>query len=85
MFYGVDQDTVPKKQPEVLQEGPTLTACDTAELERKKRKDEPSRKAQYLMHLSEMEAAKEGMPVESLQCVHNADAERFNSRKEKLV
>ncbi|RZC91469.1 hypothetical protein C5167_027534 [Papaver somniferum] len=73
MFDGMDQDAVPKKQPVELQEGPTLTERDRAKLERKKRKDERQREAQYLMHLAEMEAAKEGMPVVSVNHDNNVE------------
>ncbi|KAI3937871.1 hypothetical protein MKW92_035941 [Papaver armeniacum] len=73
MYDGMDQDAVPKKQPVELQEGPTLTERDRAKLERKKRKDERQREAQYLMHLAEMEAAKEGMPVVSVNHDNNVE------------
>ncbi|MCL7049070.1 hypothetical protein MKW94_015012 [Papaver nudicaule] len=66
MFGGMDKDAVPKKQPEVLQECLTLTQRDTPRLERRKRKDEPLREAQCLFHLAEMEAAKQEMPVVSV-------------------
>lgn len=61
MFDGMD-DEVPKKQVEVL-DGPILSERDRAKIERKKRKDERQREAQYQMHLAEMEATKAGMPV----------------------
>ncbi|XP_042449337.1 ABC transporter F family member 3-like isoform X2 [Zingiber officinale] len=61
MFDGMD-DEVPKKQPEVF-DGPLLSERDRAKLERKKRKDERQREAQYQIHLAEMEAVKAGMPV----------------------
>ncbi|KAF3434224.1 hypothetical protein FNV43_RR25327 [Rhamnella rubrinervis] len=62
MDDGMDEGEVPKKKPEVL-DGPVLTERDRAKLERRKRKDERQREAQYQMHLAEMEAARAGMPV----------------------
>ncbi|KAJ8498968.1 hypothetical protein OPV22_009520 [Ensete ventricosum] len=62
MYDGMDADETPKKQQEVL-DGPMLSERDKAKLERKKRKDERQREAQYQMHLAEMEAVKAGMPV----------------------
>jgi len=50
-----------KKQPEVF-EGPLLSSRDKAKIERKKRKDERQREAQYQMHVAEMEALRAGMP-----------------------
>ncbi|KAI3867253.1 hypothetical protein MKW98_001687 [Papaver atlanticum] len=44
MFDGMDQDAVPRKQPEVLLQGPALIECDRAKLERKKRKDERAKR-----------------------------------------
>lgn len=71
MYEGMDEDVTPKKGPEVL-EGPVLSERDRAKIERRKRKDERQREAQYQMHLAEMEAVKEGMPV---ICVnHNNDS-----------
>ncbi|XP_048230002.1 ABC transporter F family member 3 isoform X2 [Ricinus communis] len=61
MNEGMDED-VPKKKPEVI-DGPLLTERDRAKLERRKRKDERQREAQYQMHLAEMEAVRAGMPV----------------------
>ncbi|GAB2296142.1 ATP-binding cassette sub- F member 3, partial [Dionaea muscipula] len=70
MFDGMDEEEVPKKKPEVI-DGPVLTERDKLKLERKKRKDERQREAQYLKHLEEMEAVKAGMPA---VCVnHNND------------
>ncbi|KAH7513691.1 ABC transporter F family member 3 [Ziziphus jujuba] len=62
MNDGMDEEEVPKKKPEAL-EGPVLTERDKAKLERRKRKEERQREAQYQVHLAEMEAAREGMPV----------------------
>ncbi|XP_057967633.1 ABC transporter F family member 3 [Malania oleifera] len=62
MFDGMDDEEVPKKKLEVM-DGPVLSERDRAKLERKKRKDERQREAQYQMHLAEMEAAKAGMPA----------------------
>ncbi|KAG9441060.1 hypothetical protein H6P81_016914 [Aristolochia fimbriata] len=62
MFDGMDEDEAPKKQPEPV-DGPLLSERDKAKLERRKRKDERQREAQYQMHLAEMEAVKAGMPV----------------------
>ncbi|KAK9274510.1 hypothetical protein L1049_021759 [Liquidambar formosana] len=62
MFDGMDEEEAPKKKPEVI-DGPLLSERDRAKLERRKRKDERQREAQYEMHLAEMEAAKAGMPV----------------------
>ncbi|RWR72156.1 ABC transporter-like protein [Cinnamomum micranthum f. kanehirae] len=71
MFDGMDEDETPKKQVEVL-EGPVLSERDKAKIERRKRKDERQREAQYQMHLAEMEAAKAGMPV---VCVNHGTGE----------
>nr|QNQ79026.1 ABC transporter F family member 3 [Paeonia lactiflora] len=62
MFDGMDEEETPKKKPEVI-DGPLLSERDKAKLERRKRKDDRQREAQYQMHLAEMEAAKAGMPV----------------------
>ncbi|XP_020112985.1 ABC transporter F family member 3 isoform X2 [Ananas comosus] len=62
MFDGMDEEETPKKQVEVL-DGPVLSERDRAKIERRKRKDERQREAQYQMHLAEMEAVKAGMPV----------------------
>ncbi|KAL5551552.1 hypothetical protein UlMin_001728 [Ulmus minor] len=62
MNEGMDEDEAPKKKPEVL-EGPLLSERDKQKLERRKRKDERQREAQYQVHLAEMEAARAGMPV----------------------
>ncbi|CAA7399078.1 unnamed protein product [Spirodela intermedia] len=66
MFDGMDEDQTPKKQVEVL-DGPVLSERDRAKLERKKRKEERQREAQYQMHLAEMEAVRAGMPVASVK------------------
>lgn len=63
MFDGMDEDEPPKKKTEELFEGPFLSERDKAKIERRKRKDERQREAQYQMHLTEMEAVKAGMPV----------------------
>ncbi|KAK7306858.1 hypothetical protein VNO77_44818 [Canavalia gladiata] len=62
MNDGMDDVEVPKKKPEPV-DGPLLSERDRLKLERRKRKDERQREAQYQMHLREMEAAREGMPV----------------------
>lgn len=62
MFDGMDEDVVPKKKVEEI-DGPLLTERDKMKLERRKRKDERQREAQYQKHLAEMEAVKAGMPV----------------------
>ncbi|KAK3155715.1 hypothetical protein QOZ80_2BG0206670 [Eleusine coracana subsp. coracana] len=62
MNEGMDSDVAPKKQPEVLFEGPLLSSRDKAKIERKKRKDERQREAQYQMHVAEMESLRAGMP-----------------------
>ncbi|XP_065858525.1 ABC transporter F family member 3 [Euphorbia lathyris] len=61
MDDGMDEE-VPKKKPEVI-DGPLLSERDKAKLERRKRKDERQREAQYQVHVAEMEAVKAGMPV----------------------
>ncbi|XP_044477073.1 ABC transporter F family member 3 [Mangifera indica] len=61
MNDGMDEE-VPKKKPEVI-DGPVLTERDKAKLERKKRKEERQREAQYQIHVAEMEAVRAGMPV----------------------
>jgi ATP-binding cassette subfamily F protein 3 len=61
MNEGMDSDVAPKKQPEVF-EGPLLSSRDKAKIERKKRKDERQREAQYQMHVAEMESLRAGMP-----------------------
>ncbi|KDP25252.1 hypothetical protein JCGZ_20408 [Jatropha curcas] len=61
MNDGMDEE-VPKKKPEVM-EGPVLSERDRAKIERRKRKEERQREAQYQVHLAEMEAVKAGMPV----------------------
>ncbi|KAG8382542.1 hypothetical protein BUALT_Bualt05G0088200 [Buddleja alternifolia] len=62
MFDGMDEEVAPKKKPEPV-DGPLLTERDKMKLERKKRKDERQREAQYQTHLQEMEAVKAGMPA----------------------
>ncbi|PKA53214.1 ABC transporter F family member 3 [Apostasia shenzhenica] len=62
MYEGMDEDVVPKKQTEA-QDGPMLSERDRAKIERRTRKEERQREAQYQMHLAEMEAVKAGMPV----------------------
>ncbi|EXC14449.1 ABC transporter F family member 3 [Morus notabilis] len=62
MDDGMDEEQAPKKKAEVF-DGPVLSERDKAKLERKKRKDERQREAQFQMHLAEMEAARAGMPV----------------------
>ncbi|KAF7827644.1 ABC transporter F family member 3 [Senna tora] len=66
MNDGMDDGEAPKKKPEPT-DGPLLTERDRAKLERRKRKEERQREAQYQMHLAEMQAAREGMPVVSVQ------------------
>ncbi|KAL9242944.1 hypothetical protein vseg_016899 [Gypsophila vaccaria] len=61
MFDGMDEDLAPKKKVEEI-DGPLLTERDKIKIERKKRKDERQREAQYLQHLAEMEAVRAGMP-----------------------
>ncbi|XP_047325881.1 ABC transporter F family member 3 [Impatiens glandulifera] len=62
MFDGMDDEVVTKKKPEPV-DGPLLTERDKIKIERRKRKDDRQREAQYLMHLAEMEAVKAGMPI----------------------
>lgn len=69
MFDGMDEEEAPKKKPEPV-DGPLLTERDKMKLERRKRKDERQREAQYLMHVAEMEAVKAGMPT---VCVNHGD------------
>ncbi|KAH9621008.1 hypothetical protein KSS87_004545 [Heliosperma pusillum] len=61
MFDGMDEDEAPKKKPDDI-DGPLLTERDKMKIERKKRKDERQREAQYLQHVAEMEAVRAGMP-----------------------
>ncbi|XWS61570.1 hypothetical protein CRYUN_Cryun07bG0136800 [Craigia yunnanensis] len=61
MNEGMEEEA-PKKKPEPVDD-PLLSQCDKMKLERRKRKEERQREAQYQMHLAEMEAAREGMPV----------------------
>ncbi|KAK9103923.1 hypothetical protein Sjap_021177 [Stephania japonica] len=63
MFDGMDDEEAPKKQQPELLDGPLLSERDKAKIERRKRKDERNREQQYQMHLAEMEAVREGMPV----------------------
>ncbi|KAK4489224.1 hypothetical protein RD792_005019 [Penstemon davidsonii] len=62
MDDGMDEGEAPKKKPEPV-DGPLLTERDKLKLERRKRKDERQREAQYQNHLEEMEAVKAGMPA----------------------
>lgn len=62
MFDGMDEDKAPTKKVEEI-DGPLLTERDKLKIERRKRKDERQREAQYQKHLAEMEAVKAGMPV----------------------
>uniref|UniRef100_A0A0D9VMX6 ABC transporter domain-containing protein n=1 Tax=Leersia perrieri TaxID=77586 RepID=A0A0D9VMX6_9ORYZ len=61
MNEGMDEKVAPKKQADVF-DGPLLSSRDKAKIERKKRKDERQREAQYQMHVAEMEALRAGMP-----------------------
>ncbi|KAJ6946024.1 ABC transporter F family member 3 [Populus alba x Populus x berolinensis] len=61
MDDGMDEE-VKKKKPEPI-DGPVLTERDKMKIERRKRKDERQREAQYQIHLAEMEAVRAGMPV----------------------
>ncbi|KAG8072998.1 hypothetical protein GUJ93_ZPchr0006g43515 [Zizania palustris] len=61
MNEGMDDNVAPKKQADVF-EGPLLSSRDKAKIERKKRKDERQREAQYQMHVAEMETLRAGMP-----------------------
>ncbi|QCD79542.1 ABC transporter F family member 3 [Vigna unguiculata] len=70
MNEGLDDVQAPKKKPEPV-DGPLLSERDRLKLERRKRKDERQREAQYQMHLAEMEAARAGMPV---VCVRHESA-----------
>lgn len=65
MYDGMDEVEAPKKKPEVL-DGPLLSERDKLKLERRKRKEERQREMEYQIHLAEMEAAKAGMPVVSV-------------------
>lgn len=71
MFDGMDEEEAPKKKPEPI-DGPLLTERDKIKIERRKRKDERQREAQYLEHLKEMEAVRAGMPV---ACVNHDGGE----------
>lgn len=72
MNEGMDEEKTKKKKPEPV-DGPLLTERDKIKLERRKRKDERQREVQYQMHVAEMEAAKAGMPVVSVN--HDNSAE----------
>ncbi|KAJ0907059.1 putative ABC transporter, AAA+ ATPase domain, P-loop containing nucleoside triphosphate hydrolase [Helianthus annuus] len=72
MNEGMDEVKTTKKKPEPV-DGPLLTERDKIKLERRKRKDERQREMQYQMHVAEMEAAKAGMPVVSVN--HDNSAE----------
>ncbi|EEE58090.1 ABC transporter F family member 3 [Oryza sativa Japonica Group] len=61
MNEGMDDKVAPKKQADVF-DGPLLSSRDKAKIERKKRKDERQREAQYQTHVAEMEALRAGMP-----------------------
>ncbi|KAJ6712695.1 NON-TRANSPORTER ABC PROTEIN [Salix purpurea] len=56
------EEEVKKKKPEPI-DGPVLTERDKMKIERRKRKDERQREAQFQMHLAEMEAVRAGMPA----------------------
>ncbi|CAN1299803.1 ABC transporter F family member 3 [Linum perenne] len=60
MNEGMEEEA-PKKKVEPV-DGPLLTERDKLKIERRKRKDERQREAQYLVHVSEMEAVRAGMP-----------------------
>ncbi|XAR70144.1 Adenosinetriphosphatase [Bertholletia excelsa] len=82
MFDGMDEEEAPKKKPEPI-DGPVLTERDKLKLERRRRKEERQREAQYQMHLAEMEAARAGMPVVSVNhgegpAVKDIHMENFN-------
>ncbi|KAI4370134.1 hypothetical protein MLD38_018514 [Melastoma candidum] len=62
MDDGMDEEVVPKKKQEAT-DGPLLSERDKMKIERRKRKDDRQREAQYQMHLAEMEAVRAGMPV----------------------
>ncbi|MED6185164.1 ATP-binding cassette sub- F member 3 [Stylosanthes scabra] len=62
MNEGMDEGQTKKKKPEPV-DGPLLSERDRMKLDRRKRKEERQREAQYQMHLAEMEAARAGMPV----------------------
>ncbi|XP_042033999.1 ABC transporter F family member 3-like [Salvia splendens] len=62
MDDGMDEKVAPKKKQEPV-DGPLLTERDKMKLERRKRKDDRQREAQYQTHLKEMEAAQAGMPA----------------------
>ncbi|CAH9085961.1 unnamed protein product [Cuscuta epithymum] len=62
MFDGMDEEEAPKKKPEPT-DGPLLTERDKIKIERRKRKEERQREAQYEDHLREMEAVRAGMPA----------------------
>nr|XP_043629983.1 ABC transporter F family member 3 [Erigeron canadensis] len=72
MNEGMEEVKAPKKKPEPV-DGPLLTERDKIKLERRKRKDERQREMQYQIHVAEMEAAKAGMPVVSVN--HDNSAE----------
>ncbi|KAI7738131.1 hypothetical protein M8C21_014540 [Ambrosia artemisiifolia] len=72
MNEGMDEVKTTKKKPEPV-DGPLLTERDKIKLERRKRKDERQREMEYQMHVAEMEAAKAGMPVVSVN--HDNSAE----------
>ncbi|NP_001353370.1 ABC transporter F family member 4 [Solanum lycopersicum] len=68
MFDGMDEEEAPKnKKPEPV-DGPLLTERDKIKIERRKRKEERLREAEYQEHLKEVEEVKAGMP---LVCVNH--------------
>ncbi|PHU27959.1 ABC transporter F family member 3 [Capsicum chinense] len=68
MFDGMDEEEAPRnKKPEPV-DGPLLTERDKLKLERRKRKEERMREAEYQAHLKEVEEVKAGMP---LVCVNH--------------
>lgn len=84
MDDGMDEEVAPKKKPEPV-DGPLLTERDKMKIERRKRKDERQREAQYQTHLQEMEAVKAGMPAVAINhdnsdgpAVRDIHMENFN-------
>ncbi|XP_078182638.1 general control non-repressible 3 [Carex rostrata] len=62
MYDGMDEEEAPKKKEDIF-EGPLLSERDRQKIERRKRKDERQREAEYQMHVLEMEAVRAGMPA----------------------
>lgn len=62
MFDGMDEEVAQKKKPEPV-DGPLLTERDKMKLERRKRKEDRQREADYQIHLKEMEEVKAGIPA----------------------